>query len=55
MFRHGEITRWEWKIVCRTSLGTHVTDWRATEESAKAFAAGKDVVSIEYVEHVLDY
>lgn len=57
MYSHGKDTRWEWKVTYWTSglIRAKRVEWRRTEASAQQFAEGKEVVSIEHAEHVLDY
>jgi hypothetical protein len=55
MFSHGKQTRTEWRVTYRGWGGIVSIEWRLTEESALKFAEGKDVISIEHAERVLDY
>jgi hypothetical protein len=49
MHGHGSQTREEWKIVFKTTLGTHLTEWRSTEDSADALVATYAARGIEVV------
>jgi hypothetical protein len=52
---HGDITRMEYKVTIRTSLGNLRTEWRGTEAEVAADRAKFDVVDVEYTTHVLDF
>ena len=49
------ITRTEFKVTIRTSLGTVRTEWRRTSEAAEALRERFDVIDITEAEHLLDF
>jgi hypothetical protein len=61
MYGHGSQTRTEFKLVFKTTLGTHLTEWRSTQDSADALvekylARGLTLVSgPELAVRVLDF